>query len=187
VSGSLRVRRLATLTGNLALFVPIHAGEASWIPGHSSLLSSIMPLVDGCQPENVARHGPPERVSHGITRFDDPRRKRTTRDRLLFPTNYVPREIPTGRLMSAREAAKRESIALEVQDLIVPAQAARELPEPFEGFRHSAISRPDRLQAPRLRLGNRGQYFRGRTSHRRPSVRRRYGVAVDAFIDSPRR
>jgi hypothetical protein len=63
-----------------------------------------------------------------------------TRNRLFFPTNDVRRESPTGRLMSAREAAKRESIAFEVQDLIVPAETAQKLLQLFEAPNHGRPS-----------------------------------------------
>jgi hypothetical protein len=125
------VGRFAALAGNLALFVLIHAGEASWIVGHGILPFSTTPLVDCCQPEDVMRPGPTERASDNVTRFDDPLRKRTTRKKSFFSTNDVRPEIPARGLMSARETAKRQSIALELQRLVVAAQTACELHQPF--------------------------------------------------------
>jgi hypothetical protein len=74
---------------------------------------------------------------------------------LLFLSNAVRPETPASSLTSARQAAKGQSIALEMQDLIVPAETAQELVQLFEAPNHGRS--PPKLsphhrdkQAPRL-------------------------------------
>jgi hypothetical protein len=59
--------------------------------------------------------------SDTVTALNDPQRSPTTEIRWLLSRDGFWPEIPASRLMSARETAKRESIALEVQELVVTA------------------------------------------------------------------